>query len=141
MSAANVNHGLQPWLRSFAAPRLNNNSNLFISPLQQIAAIHIQRFAITKHRDYQRESDCCFSCSNHQNKENENLSADLRVLSRECDKCEIHRVQHDLDRQEQGDDVALEKESQDSDQKQHRAKKEIPVDRDHRSFFANTTAP
>ena len=42
---------------------------------------------------------------------------------------------------QQRDDVSLEKESQHSQKEQRGAKNEIPVQRNHKSFFAKTTAP
>src|SRR5215831_18464941 len=50
------------------------------SPLQQVASVHIQRFAIAEHRDHQSEAHCGFCSSDHQHEENENLATDLPVL-------------------------------------------------------------
>src|SRR5262245_48715637 len=111
------------------------------SPLQQVATVHIQRFAIPKHRDYQSQAHRRFRRSDHENKENESLAADLTMLAGERNEGKIHCVQHDLDRQQQRDDIPLDEKTQHSDQKQNSADDEIPTDWDHRSFFAKTTAP
>src|SRR5262245_55781135 len=66
------------------------------SPLQQVAAVHIQRFAVAEHRNYQSQAHCGFRSSDHQHKENENLTTDLAVLSGERDKRHVHGVEHDF---------------------------------------------
>src|SRR5262245_5376802 len=63
-----------------AAPsrgRMGMSQRNLMSPLQQVASIDIQRFAIAKHRDYQRQSNCRFRRGDDQHKENKNLAADL----------------------------------------------------------------
>src|SRR5262245_20430003 len=111
------------------------------SPLQQIAAIHIERLAISKHCNHQRETYRGFRGSDNQNEKNENLTTDLSVLAGERHKSQVDGIQHDFNRQKQRDDVAFDKEPQHADQKQNCSNNEIPTDGDHKSFLANTTAP
>src|SRR5436190_10325859 len=66
-----------------------SRSNAPMSPLQQVAAIHVERFAITKHRNHQSQSHRSFCSRHHQNKENENLAADLSMLAGESNKGQI----------------------------------------------------
>ena len=75
----------------------------------KIAAIDIQRFAIAEHRDHQSQAHGGFRGRNDQHKENENLAADLSMLAGERHERQVHRVQHDFHRQQQGDDVAFQK--------------------------------
>src|SRR5262249_10760738 len=118
-----------------------SRSNAPMSPLQQVAAIHIERFTIPEHRNHQSQSDRGFSGRDNQHKENENLTADLSMLAGKGDEGQIDGVQHDFHRQEQGNDVPLQEKSQHADEEQDRSNDEKPGSWNHRSFFAKTTAP
>jgi hypothetical protein len=69
------------------------------------------------------------------------LSADLPVLSRKGDESQVHGIQHDFYRQQQRNDVPLQKKPENTNQEKNCTENQVPADRNHRSFFANTTAP
>jgi hypothetical protein len=81
-----------------------------------IAPVHIERFAIPEHRNHERKSDRCLSGCDHQHEKHKDLSADLSVVAGERNKREVDGVKHDLHRQQQRDDVSLQKETQHSKQ-------------------------
>src|SRR5581483_5721237 len=57
-------------------------------------------------------------------------------------KAQVHGIQHQLNRHEDGDDVALKQKAEHAERKQNRAEDEIPGKRDHQlSFLPSTTAP
>ncbi len=110
-------------------------------PFQQIASVDIQRLSIAEHRNDQSQTHGGFRCRNDKHKENKYLAADQSVLAGKRHERQVHGVQHDFHRQQQRDDVAFEKEAQHSDEEQYGGQNEIPVQWNHRSFLANTTAP
>src|SRR5687767_3714898 len=110
-------------------------------PFQQIAPVHVQGLAIPEHRNNQCKPDGCFRCRNNQYKEDKYLPADLAVAAGKGDKRQVDGIQHDFHRQQQRDDVSLQEESQHSQKEQGCAEDEIPVEWNHKSFFAKTTAP
>src|SRR5215469_8672737 len=79
------------------------------------------------------------------------MTAELLPLGRKGNKREVHAIQHELNRHEDGDDVALNQKSGDAARKQNRAQHQIVGKRDHQPSFpawstdsgraAKTTAP
>src|SRR4026207_1623240 len=110
-------------------------------PFEEVAPIDIERFAIPEHGDDESQADGRFSRGHNQHEEHKNLTVDLTIAAGERDEGQVHRVEHDFHREEQGNDVPLDEEAQHSQKEQPGAEKEIPVQGNHRSFFAKTTAP
>src|SRR5688500_11119901 len=76
------------------------------SPLQRRKGFRIKRLAVTEESNHQREADSGFRGGNRHHKERDDLPIDSAELPAKGDKREICRIQHDLDRQQQGDQVA-----------------------------------
>src|SRR5581483_6823840 len=84
--------------------------------------------------------------------EHEHLSAEHLPLRRECDKGQVHPIQHQLDRHEDRDDIPLDEKSQNSAREKDAAEQQIIGKRNHQtrplspgagvsSRVASTTAP
>src|SRR5215471_938812 len=79
------------------------------------------------------------------------MTAQLVPLGREGDKRQVHAIEHELNRHEDGDDVALNQKPGDAARKQNAAQHQIVGKRDHQPSLresstdsgraAKTTAP
>ena len=96
------------------------------------------------------ETDSGFGGRDDHHEERIDVAVDLFELIRERDKAQIHRVEHQLDGHEHGDDVLAEQEAGNAQRKQDRGQQQIPGQRDRGrdakacdqiSFLASTTAP
>ncbi len=72
-----------------------------------------------------------FSRGHHHDEEDEDLPADLMPLVREGDEGQVDGVEHQLDRHEDGDDVALDEEGGNAEREEDGAEHEIVGDRDN----------
>src|SRR3954464_7953589 len=100
------------------------------SELEQVHLVHVQRLAGAEDRNDDGEADGGFRGRYDHHEKDEDLAVELLPLVGERDEGKIHRVQHQLDRHERGDDVALEQEPGDAAGEEHRAEHEVPGDGD-----------
>src|SRR5207253_7454195 len=73
--------------------------------------------------------------------QNKDLSVELAERLAESHKSKVHRVEHQLDGHENGDDIALENEGEHSEPKQNRAQDYVVVCWDHLSFSPAAPEP
>ena len=93
--------------------------------------VDIERFACAVYGDDDGQPDRGFSGGDDHYEENKNLSGQLMPVRREGDERQIHAIQHQLDRHEDGDDVALDQESAHAAGEEDAAQHEIVRNRDH----------
>src|SRR5688572_12284267 len=114
------------------------------SPLQQGEGVWVERLAVTEQPNHDRESDRRFCGRHGHHEEDDDLAVDVAVLPRECDEREVHGVQHDLDGEQNRDQVAAQKDACGPDCEQNRRDDQIVAERNHPSSpsrCASTTAP
>src|ERR1035441_5474342 len=71
------------------------------------------------------EADGGFGGGDHHYEEDEDLAADLVPHVGEGDEGQVDRVEHQLNRDEDGDDVALDEEGGNADGEEHRGEDEV----------------
>src|SRR5580765_2664578 len=76
-----------------------------ISPLQARERRRIERLAMPEQADHDREADGGFGRGDGHHEEHDDLPVGRAKRAAEGDKAQVHRVQHDLDRQQDRDDV------------------------------------
>src|SRR5512135_2868006 len=110
--------------------------------LQQVHAIGIQSFACTEYRNDDGQSNGGFRGGDHHDKEDEDLTAQGVPVRGERHEAQVHGVEHQLDRHEDRDDVALDEKAEYAAGEEDRAEREIVRKRNHwLSLRARTTAP
>src|SRR5580658_3019160 len=117
-----------------------------ISVLHRVDVVDHQRSAVLEHSENDGQSHGGFGRGHYHDEEAVNVSIHLLEFVGECDEAQIHRVQHQLDGHEYGDDVAPEDKAGHSESKKNGAQDQIPAQRDgirhgHTSFLASTIAP
>src|SRR5215471_3888903 len=122
-------------------------------PLQARKRIRVQRLAMAEQADHDREADGGLGRGNRHHEEHDDLSVGTAERSAERDETEVDGVQHDLDRQQDGDQVPADEHARRADGKENRRQNEVVVEcrHDHiggadapplwESLFASTTAP
>src|SRR5215469_11526886 len=93
---------------------------------QQVDLVHVERLARTEDGDDDGEAYGGFGGSDDHHKKDEDLSGDLVPHMREGDEGEVDRVEHQFDRHEDGDDIALDEKTGDADGKEHGGEDQIP---------------
>src|SRR6185312_2077197 len=123
------------------------------SPLQAREGVGGQRLAMTEHADEDREADRGFGGGDGHDEEHDDLPVGGAERPAERDEAQVHRVQHDLDRQKDRDEVAADEHAGRADGEQNRREHEVVVQCRHHgvggagapprrvSLFARTTAP
>src|SRR5688572_18574499 len=121
----------------------SNGISASTSPLQGSKRIRVQRLAMTEKRDDESESNGRFRGGDGHDEERDDLSVEVAVVAAEGDKRQVHGVQHDLDRQQDRDQVAPEEHACRADGEQRRRQNQIVTERNHcsPSRRARTTAP
>src|SRR5262245_27530209 len=94
-------------------------------------------------RYHDRQSDSGFRRSHRHDEEHDDLSFNAAVLTAECDEREVHRVEHDLDRQQNRDQIPPQEHTRRADRKEHHGYKQVMSEGNHDSPSrrASTTAP
>src|SRR5688572_23422563 len=112
------------------------------SPLQRCERFGVEGFTMPEESNHQRQADSGFSSSHGHHEERDDLAVDLAELAAEGDEREVDGVQHDLHREQQGDQVAAQKHAGRADREQQPRQHQVMSDRHHCSLFrARTTAP
>src|SRR5688572_5792996 len=112
------------------------------SPLQRRERFGIEGFTMSEESDHQCEADGGFRRGHGHHEKGDDLAIDFAKLPAEGDEGEVDGVQHDLHRQQQGDQVAAQKHAGRADCEQEARKHQVMSDRHHCSLFrASTTAP
>src|SRR5581483_2440886 len=114
------------------------------SPLQRREGIGIERLAVAEQADHNREADLRFCCGDGHDEEHDDLTVRAAERSPERDERQVDRVQHDLDRQEDRDQVAAHEHPRRANGEQDGRQHQVVVERRHQrcpSRRASTTAP
>src|SRR5688572_8068097 len=93
--------------------------------------------------DDQRQPDGRFRGGHRHHEEGDDLTVHVAAITAERDERQVHRVQHDLDRQQNRDQIPAEKDARRADGKENRRDNQVMVERNHDwpSRRASTTAP
>src|SRR5688572_967674 len=122
----------------------NSGINASISPLEGRERVGIERFLVPEQGDDQRQADRRFGGGHRHHEERDDLPVDVAAVAAEGDERQVHRVQHDLDRQQDRDQVLPEEHAGGADREEHRRDDQIVIQGNHRSvpsLRASTTAP
>src|SRR5688572_7874815 len=112
------------------------------SPFQRRKGFGVERFLVTEQTNHQCEPHRRFSSRHGHHEERDDLPIDLAKLAAEGDEREVDGVQHDLDRQQQGDQIAAQEHAGSADGEEQSRQHQIMANRHHCSLFrASTTAP
>src|SRR2546429_569914 len=87
------------------------------SEFEQVHAFDVERLPIARNQDDDSQADGGFRRGDHNHKQHKNLSIELAERLAKRDERQIHRVEHQLDGHENGDDIALEDEREHSEAK------------------------
>src|SRR6516225_1490054 len=121
-----------------------------VSPSQAHEAVGVERLAEPEQADHDRQPDggLC-GCHGH-DEEDDDLAVGGAERPAKRDEAQVHRVEHDFDREQDRDQVAPDEHAGGSDRKQNRREHEVVVERHHQgcsdgpgeaSRRASTTAP
>src|SRR5687767_9061077 len=114
------------------------------SPLEQRECVGVERFAVAEQRDHDRQADRGFGGRHRHHEEGDDLAVDIAAKAPEGDERQVHRVQHDFNRQQDGDQVLAQEHAGRADRKENRRDDQVMTERDHDngpSLRASTTAP
>src|SRR5512139_3427427 len=75
------------------------------SPLERREGFRVERLAVAEERNHQREAHGGFGGRDRHHEEGDDLAVDGAELAPEGDEGQVHGVEHDLHRQQQGDHV------------------------------------
>src|SRR5687767_8973698 len=94
-------------------------------------------------RDDQRQPDRRFRGGHRHHEERDDLAVHVAPVAAECDERQVHRVQHDLDREQNRDQIPAKEHSGGADGKENRRNDQVMMQRNHdgSSLRARTTAP
>jgi hypothetical protein len=99
--------------------------------LHQIDLVNVESLARTEERNNDGETDSGFRCGYDHHEENENLSGHLVPHVAEGDEGKVHGVEHELNRHEDGDHIALDKKGAGTDGKENRGEYKVAGNGDH----------
>src|SRR5262245_29127 len=116
---------------------------LTFSPFERREHVGVQRLALAEQRDHNRQANRRFGGGDRHHEEHDDLAVHRSQLAPEGDEAQVHGVQHDLDRQQNRDDIASDEDAGRADRTQHRREDQVVVERWHQrgSLRASTTAP
>src|SRR5436190_8359693 len=138
----NANSGISG---SIAAPLRPLSTSAPVSPFQLGERVGVERLAVTEQADDDGKAHRRFRGGDRHDEEHDDLAVRAAVHAAERDEREIDGVQHDLDRQQNRDQVAAHEHACRADAEQHGRQHEILLERRRRhcppSFRASTTAP
>ena len=86
-------------------------------PLQQINLIDVRRNFSTEYHDNDRQADGGFTGRNRDHEQCRQLTGHRREVMGERDKIDVRRIQHDLDRHQDNDEIPADQDAQQSRQK------------------------
>src|ERR1051325_6633558 len=112
-------------------------------PLQELHVPGIESLPEAKDRDHDREPDDRLRGRHGHDEKHDHLPFDGTKEPREGDEGDIDRVEHELDRHQDHDDIAPDDDSGDADSEDNGAEHQIIFQRRlrHRCLCASTTAP
>src|SRR5688572_27254614 len=87
-------------------------------PLQRGKGIGVERLAVTEQRDDQGKADSGFSRGHGHDEEGDDLPVQVTGETAEGDEGQVHGVQHDLDRQQDRDQVLAQEHADRADGKE-----------------------
>src|SRR5712692_7778503 len=90
------------------------------SPFEEHERFRVQRFAVAKQADDDREADGGFGGRHGHHEKDEDLAVGGAERAAEGHEGQVHRVEHDLDRQQDGDQVAPHEHAGGADREQNR---------------------
>src|SRR5690242_3397274 len=111
-------------------------------PLQHRERVRAQRLAMAEERDHERQTDRGFGGRDAHHEKRDDLAVDGPQIAPHRDEGDVHRVQHDLDRQQDRDQVLAQEHAGGADRKQDARQDQVVIERDHYGALrAITTAP
>src|SRR6266853_2825846 len=118
---------------AFSRKPTNGNSGISssMSPLQASERLGVQRLAMAEQADDDREADGGFGCGHGHHEEHDDLAVGCAERAAERDEAQVHRVQHDLDREQDRDDVAADQHTRRADGEQDCRQDEVVAERRH----------
>src|ERR1700693_4255149 len=138
-----------PLARNPSSGKIGMSQRSMMSVLHRIDFVDHQRGAILKHSENNGQTHCGFGGGHHHHEEAVDVSIHLLELVGKSDEAQVHRVEHQLDGHEDGDNVAPENEAGHTQHKKNGAQDQIPAQGDggrqgghgQTSFLASTIAP
>src|SRR5688572_1278178 len=115
-----------------------------ISPLERRERVGVERLAMAEERDDERQADGGFGGGDGHHEERDDLAVDVAAVAAERHERQVHGVQHDLDRQQNRDQVTAQEHAGRPDREKDRRDDQVVTERDHgsvSSLRASTTAP
>src|SRR2546423_7650507 len=114
-----------------------------LSPSEARERVGVQRFAVAEQADHDREADGRFRRRHRHHEEHDDLAVRRAERPAERDERQVDGIQHDLDRQENRDQVAPHEHAGRADGEENRREHEVVIERHHHgcSRRAITTAP
>src|SRR4051812_608570 len=113
-------------------------------PLQRREGVRIERLAMPEQRDHDGQADGGFGRRHRHHEKDDDLPFDGAERAPERHEREVHRVQHDLDRQQDRNQVAADEHAGGADREEDRRQNQGLVERHHYRGSprrARTTAP
>src|SRR3954468_2306719 len=104
-------------------------------PFQHRERFGVQRLTMAKQRDHDRQADRRLGRRDGHHEEHDDLSVSGAQRAAERDECQVHRVQHDLDRQQNRDQVPPHEPTGRANREQDRRQDQVIVEgRHHRTL-------
>src|SRR4051812_34717162 len=103
-------------------------------PLQRREGVRVERLAMPEQRDHDAEADCRFGSRHSHHEEDDDLSLDGAGRASERHERKVHGIQHDLDREQDRDQVAADEHAGRPDGEQHGRENQVFVERGHQRF-------
>src|SRR3954469_22293967 len=110
-------------------------------PFQARERVRVERLAVTEQPDHDREADGGLRGGDRHHEEHDDLAVGGAQRSPECDEGQVHGVQHDLDRQQDRDQVAAHEHTGRADAEQHPRQHEIVGQRRHAQALGGADGP
>src|SRR5215471_11873971 len=102
-----------------------------MSPLERRKGVGAQRLAMTEERDHQREPDRRFGGRDRHDEERDDLAVHRALEAADRHERDVDGVEHDLDRQQDRDQVAPQEDTRRADGEQHARQDQEVVERRH----------
>src|SRR3954470_6368359 len=106
-----------------------------MSPLERRKRVGAERFAMPEERDHQREADRRLGRRDGHHEERDDLAVDGPQVAAHGHERDVHGVEHDLDRQQDRDQVAPQEDPRRADREQHAGQDQEVIQRRHLMFF------
>src|SRR5215831_16869673 len=121
------------WKPAFSRKPTSGRSGISssMSPLQARKRRRVERLAVAEQRDHDRKADRGFGRRHGHHEEHDDLAVGRPQRPAERDEAQVHRVEHDLDRQQDRDDVAANQDAPRANGEQNRRQDEVVVQRRH----------